>query len=46
MYSEELIINASKIAKCENCKSFYDCDTFYDEKNIIKCAINKLVKEL
>ena len=46
MISEELIINASKIAKCDDCSSFYDCDSFYDEKNIIKCAIKKLLEEL
>lgn len=46
MISEELIINASKIAKCEKCNMFHDCDSFYDHKNIIKCAINKLIEEL
>ena len=34
------------IAKCDECYKFFDCDSFYDDKNIIKCAIKELIEEL
>ena len=42
----ELLELAGKIAGCEQCDSFYDCDCFYSDSNIFRCAINKLVDEL
>ena len=46
MDRSQILELAGHIAECENCNSFYDCDCFYDDSNIFRCAINKLVDEL
>ena len=46
MDRNQILELAGHIAECENCSSFYDCDCFYDDSNIFRCAINKLVDEL
>ena len=42
--NKEILRLATQIAKCEECNSFYDCDNFYNDNNIIKCAIEKLLE--
>lgn len=46
MNRSKLLELAGQITECENCNSFYDCDCFYDDSNIFRCAINKLIDEL